>query len=302
MKVFKGLSVVLMILFLTGCRMTYDYPTNYNNYTAKSQVGGSYGVDMSYESYETGQQVSYDGYVSVETKKFDNDSKAILEELKRVGGIIQSQSNQLNENYATKYVGTSSYLTLKIPANKFQDFINYLKDNYELQNININSLDITKDIDETAEELALLKSRLAEVEEKLSETKLTFTQKEDLEQQKRDLEDQIKQIEDEQQTQTTSVEYSTLTLNIISVDYFTREGLPFWIPFTMAFSQFFTYIAEGIVFSITASIAAIPFLFIGGLTYLNIRKQQFLMLNKLKQKIEAEDNPKNTNEPSDNKE
>lgn len=277
MKKHKIFLLVASMLTLAGCtEMSNTFDSNYSSYQARSNS----------EYYKTDQQVTYDAYATFETKNYEKDSKSIMDAITEKGGKIESQNNNLATNYSTDFVGTELSIVAQIPKDNFESLLEQLKKDYTVQSFSLSSQDITDDISSTNETIETLKTRLAEVEEKLKDEKLTFNQKETLETEKQNLEDQIKSMEKQNTNQVESVEYSTLTLNLREVDYYTSEGRPFWLPFLQAFKYFFQFLAWGVLFGLVAAFAVTPFLFVGSLAYLLIRKHQYKMFQKLKAKMD----------------
>lgn len=275
-----GLAALMVVL--AGCdgSLPYSPPssTPYND-SAKQYS------ETSSEYYGEDQQVSYDANGTLETKDYKKDAESVMKLVTDNGGKIQSQNSYHATNYYTDFVGTELSVVAEIPKDKFETVVQALKENYRVQSFNISSRDVTDDIENTGETLEVKKARLDEINKKLEDDNLRFSQREELEADKVALEDEIRSLEEQQSNQNESVEYSTLTLTLREVDYFTSEGLPFWVPFVQVFKYFFNILAWGLVIGLVVALSITPFLFVASLAYLLIRKHQYKMFHKLKQKM-----------------
>lgn len=270
------------IFLLTGCSSEYGMPFSTSSYERSYDVYES--------SYSENQLVSYDAYLSMETKQYQEDSKSIVDEIIANGGVIISQNSDYATNDYTDFVGSELQLEAQIPKETFEALLEVLKNDYQISSFNLFSRDITNDIASINDELAVLKERLAQVNEDLAKEGLTFSQEQRLKQEQQSLEDQISDYEKQLVEQEHSVEYRYLNLRLSEVDYYRSEGYPTWIPFVRAFKNIFEYIAYGLVAGIVVALAIIPFLFVASLTYLLVRRFQYIMFEKLKRKIEMKSN------------
>ena len=281
MKKKRLFGLAALILVLAGCDGTLPYTstnTSYNNTVKQSSESAS-------DYYSESQHVSYDAYGTLETKNYDKDAESVMKLITDNGGMIQSQDSNHATNYYTDFVGTELSVVAKIPKGNFETVVQALKENYHVQSFNISSRDVTDDIENTGEALEVKKSRLDEINKKLEDDNLRFSEREELEADKIVLEDEIRALEEQQTQQTESVDFSTLTLSLREVDYFTSEGLPFWLPFARVFKSFFFILAWGLLIGLVVALSITPFIFVASLAYLLIRKHQYKMFHKLKNKM-----------------
>ncbi|EFR31925.1 DUF4349 domain-containing protein [Eremococcus coleocola] len=286
----KLILLIPLLLILSACTSTpIDDLINSSTGRNSTQVSTS-----EYDSaYQDSQSVAYDGSASLESKNFHKDAEDIIKLVTDQDGIIVSQDYSDYHNYNGDYVGNLLTLNAQIPKDKFQDLFNQIKEKYQLANFNLNSQDVSNEMISQEEQLEELNNRLKEVEEDLKDEDITLEQKQALRAEKNSLEDQIKALENQQDSTNESVAYSNLSISLKEVKYYSSEGLPFWLPFVNIFKGFFQYAAIALFTSLMGVIFVIPFLFILSLTYLLIRRSQFIMFRKLENKISPNRDKKN---------
>ncbi len=131
--------------------------------------------------------------------------------------ILNYEGSISNTYLSTNYQGLQSYtLTVNIPAEQFDKFISDLEDISEFKNISINANDVTTyvlNIDSRLKSLINEKQEL----EKIKSDALNTTEKLEVQSQLRYINQEIEILKDQKEFYETSVNYSTLSLEI-------REG------------------------------------------------------------------------------
>ena len=122
-----------------------------------------------------------------------------------------------NTYLSTNYQGLQSYtLTVNIPAEQFDKFISDLEDISEFKNISINANDVTTYVLNIDSRLKALINEKQELE-KIKSDALNTSEKLEVQSQLRYINQEIEILKDQKEFYETSVNYSTLSLEI-------REG------------------------------------------------------------------------------
>ncbi len=134
--------------------------------------------------------------------------------------ILNYEGSISNTYLSTNYQGLQSYtLTVNIPAEQFDKFISDLKDISEFKNISINANDVTTYVLNIDSRLKALINEKQELE-KIKSDALNTSEKLEVQSQLRYINQEIEILKDQKEFYETSVNYSTLSLEI-------REGAGF---------------------------------------------------------------------------
>ena len=131
--------------------------------------------------------------------------------------ILNYEGSISNTYLSTNYQGLQSYtLTVNIPAEQFDKFISDLEDISEFKNISINANDVTTYVLNIDSRLKALINEKQELE-KIKSDALNTSEKLEVQSQLRYINQEIEILKDQKEFYETSVNYSTLSLEI-------REG------------------------------------------------------------------------------
>ena len=131
--------------------------------------------------------------------------------------ILNYEGSISNTYLSTNYQGLQSYtLTVNIPAEQFDKFISDLEDISEFKNISINANDVTTYVLNVDSRLKALINERQELE-KIKSDALNTSEKLEVQSQLRYINQEIEILKDQKEFYETSVNYSTLSLEI-------REG------------------------------------------------------------------------------
>lgn len=180
------------------------------------------------------------GYMNVETANFDETIEILNRNVEEYGGYIQSSSiNAYSAN------GRFFDATIRIPADKYQDFINKAKENGNVTYYNESVEDITETYSDLQARLKSLKSE----EEKVLKFYDQATNLEELmsvEARLTDIRYQIDSIETNIKNYDLLVNYSTLNISIQETKVYTNTKTSFFSRIGMAFSNGFTNFVEAV--------------------------------------------------------
>ena len=131
--------------------------------------------------------------------------------------ILNYEGSISNTYLSTNYQGLQSYtLTVNIPAEQFDKYISDLEDISEFKNISINANDVTTYVLNVDSRLKALINERQELE-KIKSDALNTSEKLEVQSQLRYINQEIEILKDQKEFYETSVNYSTLSLEI-------REG------------------------------------------------------------------------------
>jgi hypothetical protein len=193
----------------------YDYDNGYVTSTSESGASPEEGTSQT-QVTDTSRKLIKTVSMSVETKAFDTMLSAVQSEVTELGGYVESMDVYNGSTYSSYRISRDASLTVRIPQNRLDDFLNTVSDIGNVINRSDSVEDITltyvdtqsrRDALETEQErlLALLdKAESVEdiitIESRLSEVRY-----------------QLESIESKLRTYDNQVDYSTVYLNIDEV-------------------------------------------------------------------------------------
>lgn len=165
--------------------------------------------------------------INIETKEFDNVLSGIQARVQELGGYIEKSSLDGGSEYYSSY-NRYSYMTVRIPSDKLDGFIENVKETANVTYISESTEDITlKYVDTESRKIALEteQSRLLELLEKAETVEDIITIESRLSEVRYQLESYASQL----RTYDNQVDYSTVYINISEVDRETKvEPKTFW--------------------------------------------------------------------------
>ena len=254
-KRYRLLTAVLVASLLTGCggssKNAYDAAAPEMAVTEDVAVEEYYDVADSATGAETGG-VSTNGEISstpqvnrklirtfnldIQTKEFDEVLEGIQAKVQELGGYIEQSSIDSGSSYYSNY-NRYSYMTVRIPSDKLDGFIQNVKDTANVTNISESADDITLkyvDVESRKTALETERDRLLELLEKAETVEDIITIESRLSEVRYELEAYTSTL----RTYDNQVDYSTVHMNIHEVDRETKvEPKTFWEEVTEEFGD-----------------------------------------------------------------
>lgn len=178
----RTLSVLLVLLIslvcLASCSSSNDGDKNYS-YSEKPSGGVSYDSNMgmsgneygekSDSSLDDGRKIIYNAQVNAETKDFDKATAELEKMTTQYGGYVQASSVSGN-SYSSSSARHASY-TLRIPSDKFREFLSSFGELVNVTNTSLTSDDVTDTYYDIEARLETLESQRQTLQKILEESK-----------------------------------------------------------------------------------------------------------------------------------
>lgn len=266
------LALVMMASLLAGCGASskaYDSVTNgyYDAPEADYAVEEVYdsetvlsSTDSSQTVLPADQKIITTMYVDAETENMDpllNDINAKITEL---GGYMESQEIYNGSSY-NSYRYRYAYLTVRIPADKLDSFVNHVSDNANIISRNTSTENVTLSYIATESRITALETE----QERLLELLAMAENMEDLlliESRLTEVRTELEQVTSVLRSYDNRINYSTINLNINEVKEYTDTTEPetFWERISSGFVESLNNVGEGIVDFFVFIIVALPYL------------------------------------------
>lgn len=199
------------------------------SYDAKSEESWDY-AEAEYVSDPAAQQgliMTYSANVEVETLDFETSFASLQEAIRKTGGYISSQYRSGGyTSYNGSYIRQNAELQIKVPAARFQEFIDGINSCGSVKSVNTWQEDITSGYLDTQARLQSLnaqKDRLTEMMEK-AETVADLIQ---IEQQLSNTIYQIESYTSQMKVYQNLADYSTITVYLSEVSVVTSNPVTF---------------------------------------------------------------------------
>lgn len=286
------------VLTAAACLLFIINIIPFNSYKSSDSVNNSYGSysDESYYSYEyDDEKYALDSSVSsneinsplqenrkliltanlsLETLDLDSVTEALIDNVKKYNGYVQSSS--VSTRNSSRYYSA----TIRIPADKYNEFISNIKQTGNVVSYSENVDDITDSYTDMEARLNSLKAQEAKVLEFYNQA-TSIEEMMDIESRLSDLRYQIESIEAQLKNYDLLTSYSTLNISITETKVYTPVSENFFTRLGNAFTNGFHNFTEGIgdllidiVYNIWF-IILIPIIgFIGYKVYKKIRKNK----------------------------
>lgn len=174
--------------------------------------------------------------IQIQTKEFDSVVAGIQEKVDELGGYIEHSSLDSGSAYYRNY-NRYSYMTVRIPSDKLDQFVSNVQENANVTNISESTEDITLNyVDVESRKIALEteQGRLLELLEKAETVEDIITIESRLSEVNYQLESYTSQL----RTFDNQVDYSTVHIDISEVDRETKvEPKTFWEEVTDEFGD-----------------------------------------------------------------
>ena len=206
-------SLIILIILFIACGRSQENTSNMSYQEpfisdSIQEMSTSRSMDISSGDYII--KTAY-GTIEVSSSNFQN---TIIE----FETLILTYEGSISNTYlSTNYQGLQSYtVTVNVPAEQFDKFISDIEDISVFKNININANDVTTYVLNIDSRLNALINEKQDLEEIKSEA-LSTSEKLEVQSQLRFINQEIEILQDQKEFYETSVNYSTLSLEI-------REG------------------------------------------------------------------------------
>ncbi len=186
---------------------------------AQPQSGGA-GNTADYESslLEPGvnRKIVYYGTINTQTENYSKDYNAILSKLSEMKGYVQNLSVSGTEPEEWQDTGRTAQMTLRVPSNKFDEFMSFLGGLGETINTSVNGDDISLQYFDTETRLKTLRTREGRLQA-LLEKAATMEDIIELEQALADVSYEIQSLEMNLRDYDSLIDYSTVTITLQEV-------------------------------------------------------------------------------------
>ena len=206
-------SLIILIILFVACGRSQENTSNMSYQEpfisdSIQEMNTSRSMDISSGDYII--KTAY-GTIEVSSSNFQN---TIIE----FETLILTYKGSISNTYlSTNYQGLQSYtVTVNVPAEQFDKFISDIEDISVFKNININANDVTTYVLNIDSRLNALINEKQDLEEIKSDA-LSTSEKLEVQSQLRYINQEIEILQDQKEFYETSVNYSTLSLEI-------REG------------------------------------------------------------------------------
>lgn len=174
--------------------------------------------------------------IQIQTKEFDSVVDGIQTKINELGGYIEQSSLDSGSSYYSHY-NRYSYMTVRIPSDKLDQFVSNVKENANVTNISESTEDITLsyvDVESRKTALETEQGRLLELLEKAETVEDIIT----IESRLSEVNYQLESYTSRLRTMDNQVDYSTVHINISEVDRETKvEPKTFWEEVTDEFGD-----------------------------------------------------------------
>lgn len=279
------ISSITIILLLTGCSSSksvkYD---DFNTFYLKQTESSDY-YQASDSLIDSNEKIIVTGQTSLETYDLDKCLTEISDLVNEYNGIIKSRNEGKYEYENYRYAN----LTIYIPADKFDEFNNRLKDKGNVISTSYNSENITQQYNDTESRLLSLKAQEERVRELYSSAE-TIEDLLKIEERLSEITSEITSLQNNKNNYDLLISYSTLTVSLKEVTTYSKIKDNFfsrlWNALKNSFNNFLAMIQDILLFIVnnifTIAFVVIIFFILKKLN----KKKQFLL--KLKRKIKDE--------------
>lgn len=162
------------------------------------------------------RKIVYYGEISTQTENYSKDYGAILSKLSEMKGYVQNLSVSGTEPEEWQDTGRTAQMTLRVPSNKFDEFMGFLGGLGETINTSVNGDDISLQYFDTETRLKTLRTREGRLQA-LLEKAATMEDIIELEQALADVSYEIQSLEMNLRDYDSLIDYSTVTITLQEV-------------------------------------------------------------------------------------
>lgn len=306
----KLLSIILVALILVGCGSSSDYSQSTDSmagiengyygsdlgYASGSSIDGNTNSSSNNKNADFEQKIITNGNLNVETKEFDKTMDAINKAVADNGGYTQSSNIRKTTGYSGEGELRYATLTVRIPAEKLENFLTVAEQSGNVISSSFDSDDITTqyyDIKADIEALEAQEDRLLELYKKAN----TIEDLIQLENRLSNLRNDINKKKMTIKNYDLLTKYSTVTIDVEEVEVLTETSKNFFSLTGTAIAESFVNFRDFLMDAFIDLIYVFPFLvFYGAIAgiciYLLKRSQAKAKERKTKSLKERTENEK----------
>ncbi|MPW24585.1 DUF4349 domain-containing protein [Alkalibaculum sp. M08DMB] len=219
-----------------------------------SDLGITDGGEMSYNNVFDRDKIIYHGDINLDVKDSEKASKDIRDYIEAQGGFIEnSYSNKSDENRNEPYTN-HSYIVFRVPASKFNQTMEKLKEFGEETSTNINSTNVStqyRDIESEKQSLEIQEDRLLNYLKEAKKVEDMITIESELNRVRTNL----NRLNTELTNYDRLIDYSNITVNL-------RESKTLTTTIKSPFGQLIENISKGFISSINLLLQSIAFIIV----------------------------------------
>lgn len=186
-----------------------------------SSSNGASGSDVDFDNsiLEPGvnRKIIYEGEIKARTKNYSEDLDTIQSKLKELGGYQENFSQTGTAPTDWQDEGRTAVMTLRVPSEHFDDFMNVLKGLGETVSTTVNGRDVSTEYFDTETRLSTLRTQEARLQELLKQA-ATLEDIIEIEKQLEETTYQIESLETQLRDYDSLIDYSQVTVYLYEVN------------------------------------------------------------------------------------
>lgn len=163
------------------------------------------------------RKIVYYGTIEAQTTNYKQDYDAILAKLDELGGYVQDTSSYGTPPEDWQDTGRTAQMTLRVPNDKFSEFMKYLGSLGETVSTSMSGEDISLQYFNSEQQLKTLRTREERLQELLTQA-ATMEDIIELETALSDVSNQIQSLETELRNYDSLIDFSTVTITLLEVN------------------------------------------------------------------------------------
>ena len=202
-------------------------------YAAADDAGGAETADGEDGEYKNLEKIVYTCSADIQTLEYDQSVKDLKAAVKSAGGIIE-QETESDDNYSWYYYDSSDssgsnnrtlYLTVRIPTEKYESFVNSLGDYGKVMNKTQTADNISKTYNDKKTYISSLETEQKRLLEMMDKAE-TIEDMMAVEERLTEVQRQLNQYKTDLEAMDMDIAYSTVNLNMREVQKITNQPTP----------------------------------------------------------------------------
>ena len=194
-----------------------DYETTDESAASDTNAGSNLNYDNSIMDPGVNRKIIYEGTIEARTKNYSEDLDTIQTKLKELGGYQEGFSQTGTQPTEWQDEGRTATMTLRVPSDHFDDFMNVLKGLGETVSTTVNGRDISTQYFDTETRLSTLRTQETRLQELLKQA-ATLEDIIELEKQLEETSYQIQMLESQLRDYDSLIDYSKVTVYLYEVN------------------------------------------------------------------------------------
>ncbi|SDB04379.1 protein of unknown function [Pseudobutyrivibrio sp. YE44] len=249
--------------------------------------------------YDTSRKIVYTSYINIETKKFDDDVKALKKLVRSYNGYYENSSVTGTAEYGGR---TASY-TARVPAKQYQEFMDSLGDIGSVTSSNEYVDDITSSYVDAETRLKTLNTKLDRLLE-LEKNAQTVEELLKIEDRINNVTYDIESYKAQLRLYDDKIDYCTVTIDLDEVVTYTEvKKDTAWNRFVEAFKNSIAGFLAVVQALIIGLIYVLPYLAVAGVILVIVliitKKRRTIRKKKLEEKLANEREEINNQQPAE---